>query len=350
MLPHRDYEPARKRLIWLKARREQLQIEKEIGLTSSQSKSVRSQWMIGVWGIIGVIIVLVFLIVGQQFNFFPFIASVPTLIPTNTTIPSDTPQPLPTATFTRTPNPTSTITPSPSPTPQRIPFDNLGVEILVYDNPPERLESDEGMVRIVLTAGDNPISDVKFLILLAAQDFAGAWNIVGGSGQIFDPDINGVLEQTLSPGDYVLYRESGSLGGLWGIPILRDSRFAGQAVVFPIIAGKLTLVRISLAQLELGVTYRNGVVFRNGAYAALYCQGIDIVGNKIIDEENCSLGGRSYAGIDGIGISTNNLGVGTYMIIITEPFPGNGERIVHDIELLPGETRRLIIDVPWDSP
>jgi hypothetical protein len=132
LLPHKDDENARKRLKWLKAKREQLQIESEIAAAPVKMKNAswfrRLDWRIKL--VLGVFILCggcyCFGVSGQILGFIPdsteFAATTeaaltenaPTLTntPTNTLTPtaSNTSSPEPSATA----SPSETITPAPS--------------------------------------------------------------------------------------------------------------------------------------------------------------------------------------------------------------------------------------------
>jgi hypothetical protein len=216
--------------------------------------------------------------------------------------------------------------------------------------------SNENNLSITLLAGGAPIREdfLSFLISPASKDIAGSWTALEDSGQTYEPDINGVISASLSPGEYALvYTEGGRyhtpLGGSWGtVTGMKPNGYRQQLVVFSINSGEKTEIEIPLATLEVGLLSKSGEALRE-KYVKIYCQGTDVSGKKIPaeDETGCY---AVYGHTDATGLVSFNLGAGTYVIYVSEDPPAYDD-IQEDIykfdaNLVSNEVKRVIIDVP----
>ena len=113
--------------------------------------------------------------------------------------------------------------------------------------------------------------------------------------------------------------------------------------------------RLAYAQLEVGVLSTNGNAIKD-MHVGLDCQGKDITGKPIAFSPHCGNPiewcSVSFATgfTDATGLTTIFLAPGTYMIRLGSHWGtfqlGDQPFIESNVELLPGETKRIIITDP----
>ncbi len=217
--------------------------------------------------------------------------------------------------------------------------------------------SEQNNLNITLLAGGAPLKGnyLSFLISPASKDIVGKWTALEDSGQTYEPDVNGVISASLSPGDYALVYTNvsqyhASLGGSWGTVGMNPSGHHEQMTVFSINPGEKTNIEIPLATLEIGLLSKSGDALRE-KHIEVSCQGTDVSGKKIrldyYDETGCAtVTGQT----DATGLVSFNLGAGIYVIYISEDPPASDDIqqdiYKFDINLAPSEVKRIIINVP----
>jgi len=243
---------------------------------------------------------------------------------------------------------TPTSTPPPTATPQVIESENPGVSIVVYatgDN------SDQGRLQLRVVSGDEPLAGLEFLFRPVVRDITGQWTFDLQSGGNSDTTLyttksDGTTGASLDPGNYAAqlfgHIRGAAMAGPWGILVpTEDAGHKVETVVFPVSAGKLTDVTISLARLEIGVTREAEAVRKEWIW--FYCQGTDVAGEKIPDIVRCYDYGHGEP-TDARGVATFNLAESVYMIEIDLGW--NEVYHWYDVSVKAGETRQEILELP----
>jgi hypothetical protein len=216
-------------------------------------------------------------------------------------------------------------------------------------------DSNSNNLSITLLAGGSPLrgDNLGFLISPASKDIAGNWTALNDSGEVYYPDVNGVISASLDPGEYALVfiddlRYHASIGGSWGTTIgMKPSGERQQLVVFSINSGQTTTIELPLAILEIGLLSKSGEALRE-KYIKVYCQGNDVSGKKAPAEleTGCYY---IYGHTDATGLVRFVLGAGTYVIYVSDDYPQGEipqEIYEYDVNLSTNEVERIIINVP----
>lgn len=285
------------------------------------------------------------------FNFWPFIVPGETAAESRPPTTEVEPSPIPSPAMTLTPTkdrPTAIPTPPPSPTttavPEIVEFENPSVSIVVHDN---RGNSGEGLVRFRILVAGNPQRDTMFRIWPVTKDIAGEWSLaentnLGTSYTHQSTDSNGTLEQVLPSGMYAIIDDEGrtikrcdKLGGTWGIQGF-DGNDREEMIVFPIYAGKITEVAVSLGLLEVALLSSDGSAVKDHL-VYVYPQIYDVASQPMKSEdylnEICDTGAT--------GLATFALGQGTYVVDI--PRRNSWPESTFDVNVVAGQIHRETI-------
>jgi hypothetical protein len=237
---------------------------------------------------------------------------------------------VPRSTSTRRPTttPTATEMPKPSPTPyiEKIESDFPGMTIQVIDD-----ISDEstGQVVIRVFAASSAVDPYALYVDHAVKDIAGNWQTVGAAGHSIHTYDDGTCVATpLEEGYYTMYYGSGAID-CWG---------GGEYpyVIFPVFAGKTTVVEITFGVLEVGVLNANGSA-STGTSVDIAVEGRDIAGSPIFTE--CG-GGLT----DARGIATLVVGEGVYALRYDLGWAEYGDWL-REVSVKAGEVKRVVLTI-----
>ena len=164
----------------------------------------------------------------------------------NTVPNSQGPTSVPISNPTDTDIPIPTSTSRPQTQPQNVDFSNPNVSITVYD---EAELGSNGVARIKVLAGGQPLLNDTVYIQQAAMDIAGYWSVrlAGSTGYSLN-EGDGTVEFEREPGDYAVWLYSHK--GNWGIEGRRDGLNV-QLIPISIQSSRVIEVMISLARLVL---------------------------------------------------------------------------------------------------
>lgn len=248
----------------------------------------------------------------------------------------------------------TTLTPMPVGAPDTVPFESPAVEIKLYSATDQA--APYGGAIIQLMGAGQPIQGQEIQIQPAVKTIAGDWTSAplplpsvyldySPYNIVHKTDVNGVIGLNgLPPGDHILFNyspDSGSdnLRGPWGIPGADR-----EVIPFPVLAGRVTKVVISLAQLDVGVLRPDGRAAQE-AMVLVYCQGMDISGSPMAIpgdiREGCRENGIFYR-TGSTGLATLYLAPGLYFIMVEDYDSGDG-KYVYDIRLSPGQHREVTV-------
>ncbi len=190
----------------------------------------------------------------------------------------------------------------------------------------------------------NPINLNSLHPHFAVKDIAGNWQEQHYAGNIswIDFEVDGIARDDLTEGDwaFTLGTDSGkiSLAGKWGNGILQNGKLEYPALILHVDQGCVTKAVLIGGKLEVGlIDTKNSKAIIN-ILIYLQCQAKDIAGNPVADPV-CL---EQYQKIRPNGLATFFLAPGEYFI----HYGSLPYKYEYNIQISPGETKRLIIDQP----
>ncbi len=103
----------------------------------------------------------------------------------------------------------------------------------------------------------------------------------------------------------------------------------------------MTDIKVSLAHLEIGVIDKSGNVVKD-RLVYVYCQGRDVANKKI--PTDCGDGWNNFRKTDYTGLTSFNLGAGTYAIEVASD-GYEADYYFYDVSVQPGESRRDVLTI-----